>query len=91
MIELPVTPPRIDGDAAALALHEQSRLRAAAHHARRAFPGPVGDLLHRELLAHAEFGYRMWADALIPRLAADVLSRPATSAEISTDVSTEQR
>jgi hypothetical protein len=78
VIDVPAPPPRLDGDATALALHEKSRLRAAAHHARRALPGPVGDLIHRELLAHAEFGYRMWGDALIPRLAADVLSRPAS-------------
>jgi hypothetical protein len=81
MIEIPTPPPRIDGDAVALRLHEKSRLRAAAHHARRALPGPVGDLIHRELLAYAEFGYRMWGDALIPRLAADVLSRPASTSD----------
>lgn len=81
MIEIPLRSPRIDGDAAALALHEKSRLRAAAEHARRALPGPVGDLIRRELLAYADFGYRMSGDALIPRLAADVLSRPASSSE----------
>ena len=81
MIDVPTSPSRLDGDAAALRLHEKTRLRAAAHHARRALPGPVGDLIHRELLAYAEFGYRMWGDALIPRLAADILSRPASSPE----------
>ncbi|MDD7936939.1 hypothetical protein PHK61_00730 [Actinomycetospora lutea] len=31
------------------------------------------------LLAYAEFGYRVTADALIPRLAADGLARPAVT------------
>ena len=70
---------RLPGDAVALAAHERSKLRAAAEHARRALPGPLGDLVHRELLAYAEFGYRMTSDALIPRLAADILARPAAS------------
>ena len=81
MITMPPSPPRLHGDAVALRLHEKSRLRAAAHHARRALPGPVGDLVHRELLAYAEFGYRMWDDALIPRVAADVLARSASTRE----------
>ncbi|GAA4902687.1 hypothetical protein EV188_1011233 [Actinomycetospora succinea] len=79
MIEPPEPPPRLRGDAPVLPLHEMSRVRAAAHHARRALPGPLGDLVHRELLAYAEFGHRMTADALIPRLAADVLARPAVT------------
>ncbi len=70
---------RLSGDAVALAAHERSKLRAAAEHARRALPGPLGDLVHRELLAYAEFGYRMTSDALIPRLAPDILARPAAS------------
>ncbi|MEJ2860165.1 hypothetical protein [Actinomycetospora flava] len=77
MIEMPPQPPVIRGDAPVLLPHERSRLRAAAHHARRALPGPLGDLVHRELMAYAEFGHRMTDDALIPRLAADVLARPA--------------
>lgn len=79
MIEHPSPPPRIPGDAPILLLHERSRLRAAAAHARRALPGPLGELVHRELTAYAEFGHRMTADALIPRLAADVLARPAAT------------
>jgi len=43
---------RFPGDAVALAAHERSR--------------PLGDLVHGELLAYAEFGYRMTSDALIP-------------------------
>ncbi|MFC5139305.1 hypothetical protein ACFPK1_13775 [Actinomycetospora rhizophila] len=79
MIETPEASPHLRGDAAVLPLHDKYRLKAAAHHARRALPGPLGDLVHRELLAYAEFGYRVTADALIPRLAADVLARPAAT------------
>jgi hypothetical protein len=77
MIVVPTPADRVRGNAAPFAAHERSRLRAAAHHARRALPGPLGELVHRELVAYADFGYRMAADALIPRLAADVLARPA--------------
>lgn len=59
-----------------LRLHECSRYRAAAAHARRVYPGPVGELVARELAAYAEFGYRLTTDALIPRLATQVLGTP---------------
>jgi hypothetical protein len=52
------------GDATALPFHERSRIRAAALHARRLYPGRVGD-----------FGYRLSNDALIPRLAAEILAK----------------
>jgi len=62
-----------------LAAHEVSRLHAAAHHARRVHPGPVGELLHRELTAFAEFGHRFAHDALLPRLATEILRTPVTT------------
>lgn len=36
---------------------EWLRLQAAARHARIAYPGPVGDLLARELVSYAELGW----------------------------------
>src|SRR5690349_11707536 len=72
--------PIISGDPSGhLALHDLSRIRAAAHHARRAYPGAVGELLARELTAHAEFGYRFTGDGLLTRLAAEVLRTPVPS------------
>ncbi len=65
---------KICGDAAELQRHEASRYRAAAGHARRVYPGPLGELVFRELSAYAEFGYRFDDDGLIPRLAAAVLA-----------------
>lgn len=73
-IELFPAAGRIRGDAAQLQLHEASRCRAAAGHARRVYPGPLGELVFRELSAYAEFGYRFDTDGLIQRLAAAVLA-----------------
>ena len=70
MTAVPAAPPRLD-------LHEIARLRAAAAHARRALPGPLGELAARELTAHADLGYRGAGDALLPLLARQVLALPA--------------
>jgi hypothetical protein len=70
---LPTSAP-MRGDATTLPLHERSRMRAAALHARRIYPGRLGELVCRELLAYADFGYQFTADALIPRLAAEILA-----------------
>lgn len=68
-----------DGPAAPvpLAAHEVNRLRAAARHARQVFPGPVGELLARELCAHADFGYRFDNSGLVNQVAREVLAMPA--------------
>lgn len=67
-------PVPIDGDAERLRPHESTSIRAAALHARRVYPGPIGDLAHRELTAYADFGYRFATDNLIVRLAAEILA-----------------
>jgi hypothetical protein len=67
------------GDAAPLNAHERAKVRAAAHHSRRVYPGPLGELVHRELTAYAEFGYRFAIDALVPRLATEILAMPAAA------------
>lgn len=77
----PETPP-IPGDPdGRLSPQESSRLRAAAHHAKRAYPGPIGELLARELTAYADFGYRFAAGGLFVRLADDVLGATHLPAE----------
>jgi hypothetical protein len=75
------TPAPSGGDAPPLQAHELSRVRAAAHHARRLLPGPLGELVHRELTAYADFGYRFSSDALIPRLVAEILATPVMDRE----------
>lgn len=57
-------------------LRETSRCRAAARHARRAYPGALGELVHRELLAYAEFGHR-FGDGLMSRVVDELLDPPA--------------
>lgn len=63
----------------ALPPHERAHLEAAAEHATRVYPGPVGELLARELRAHAEFGYRFGRGGLISRVARRLLATPAES------------
>jgi len=64
--------PKIPGNATGLELHEKARYREAARKGRLIYPGPLGELVHRELTAYAEFGYRFSGDGLIPRLAAAI-------------------
>jgi hypothetical protein len=56
--------------------HEKMRLRSAAFRATRLYPGPVGELVSRELLSWEEFGYRLGGEGLIYRLVDHVLSLP---------------
>jgi hypothetical protein len=54
-------------------LGDLARVLAAAHHAARLYPGPVGELVARELRAHADLGFRFGADSLLGRLAAEIM------------------
>lgn len=56
--------------------HEKMRLRAAAFRATRLYPGPVGELLQRELLTWEEFGYRLGGTMLVMRLVDVILKTP---------------
>lgn len=62
---------------------ERMRLRAAAFRATRLYPGPVGELLSRELLTWEEFGYRLGGEQLIMRLVDYVLKEPVAAGEAS--------
>ncbi len=55
---------------------EKMRLRAAAFRATRLYPGPVGELVSRELLTWEEFGYRLGGGQLVLRLVDHVLTAP---------------
>jgi hypothetical protein len=70
-------PAPLRGDGTDLDPAERARLRAAALHARRVYPGDLGVLASREITALAEFGMRFDHDALIPRLATAILAVPA--------------
>ena len=47
---------------------ERSTLRTAAFRARKLYPGPLGELAARELMAVDEFGFRFLNGSLIDRL-----------------------
>ncbi|WP_433502036.1 hypothetical protein ACQP04_19740 [Pseudonocardia halophobica] len=52
---------------------QRVRLRRAALLAPERFPGPVGELLARELLIWEDFGHRFGAHALVARLVEEIL------------------
>ena len=55
----------------------RTRLRAAAFRARLVYPGPVGELIARELLSWDEFGHLLGGNRMIMRLVGHVLWTPA--------------
>jgi hypothetical protein len=71
-------------DPAPMDHHEKMRLRAAAFRATRLYPGPVGELVSRELLTWEEFGYRLGGEQLVMRLVDHVLKTaiPQPAAEV---------
>ncbi|MGQ0573424.1 MAG: hypothetical protein ACT4RN_04365 [Pseudonocardia sp.] len=50
------------------------RLTRAAERARSRYPGPVGELLRREILAHRDFGYVLDGSGLIPQVVSELLA-----------------
>lgn len=52
------------------------RLAAAQRRAPQVYPGPVGELLARELLSWVSLGNRFGAGGLMVRLTDDILSKP---------------
>ena len=62
---------------------ERMRLRLAAYRARRAYPGPVGELLSRELLSWEEFGYRLGSQGMIMTLVDAILDEEPTRIDVA--------
>lgn len=62
---------------AAMDHHEKARVRQAAFWAKRVYPGPVGEMVSRELLSWEDFGHRLGGHSLVMQVVADVLSRRA--------------
>lgn len=54
--------------------HERAKIRNAAYRATQVYPGPVGQLVSRELLIWEEMGWRLGhgTNALVNRLVDDV-------------------
>jgi hypothetical protein len=62
---------------------ERSTLRTAAVRVRKLYPGPLGELAARELMAVDEFGWRLVNDSLIGRLR-DQIDREWRAASLTT-------
>ncbi len=60
--------------AGAMTPREKIQLRTAAFRATRMYPGPVGEVLSRELLAWEDFGFRLGGSAPIMRLVDHILT-----------------
>lgn len=60
--------------------HERMQLRTAATRAKHVFPGPVGELISRELLDWEQFGFRFGGAGMVRGLVDAVLKvdKPAT-------------
>lgn len=67
--------------------HEKMRLRTAAFQATRRYPGPVGELLSKEIMSWEEMGYRFGGGSLIRRLVDDIL-KPVPTTASETQVAT---
>ena len=64
--------------------HEKLRMRSAAFRATRLYPGPVGELVQRELLSWENFGYRLGAGnaGFIPRLVDAIMTAEPVPAKL---------
>lgn len=76
-IRIPPAPPRITGNADRSYQHEVNRLRAAAWHARRVYPGALGEVVSRELRASADLGLTLGIESVMSLLARQVLATRA--------------
>lgn len=56
-----------------MSAQEKTRLRAAAYRAKKLYPGPVGEVLYREIEVWYEFGYRFGGNALIGSVVDQIL------------------
>lgn len=63
-----------------MSLADVTRVRVAADRARRLYPGPVGEVIARELGIWVDFGYRLNQTGLVARLVEHVLTAHAPDA-----------
>lgn len=56
--------------------HDVLRTLAAAYRARLVYPGPVGELIERELTAAAQLGKTFGYADLVGRLVAHIIATP---------------
>jgi hypothetical protein len=58
-------------------LEAESTITRAALRACTIYPGPVGRLVCRELMAWAQFGSRLGADGLVAQVVREILAEPS--------------
>lgn len=63
----------------ALEAHDRLRIATAAGHAKRRYPGAVGEVLAREIEGYLDFGHRFHRGGLMPRLVEEIM-RPTDEA-----------
>jgi hypothetical protein len=66
-----------------MALYEKNRMRAAAQRATRLYPGPVGEVLAKEIMTWENFGYRLGGTKLVMRLCDEVLRSPLPQKDVA--------
>jgi len=60
---------------------DRAKLMTTALRARRVYPGPVGELIARELSSWADMGFRYGGGSTIAKLVAAVLAAPLPESE----------
>ena len=60
---------------------ERQRFRAAAFRATRLYPGPIGEMLSRELISWEEFGFRFGSGALLRGVVEEIMNASMPKAE----------
>jgi hypothetical protein len=86
-IAIPKPTPIIAGSATRISVHELRRLRAAAKHATRVYPGALGELVSRELNASADLERTIGVGSLIARVASEVLATPVDGHHVEAEPS----
>ena len=74
---------RLGGTVRSTAVTAGTVAATAPRGAARLYPGPVGELLSRELLTWEEFGYRLGGSQLVMRLVDHVLKAPLAQGEVA--------
>lgn len=79
----PATSPPLSGTRESAGPADLAELREAGRRAIEMYPGPVGDLIARELEAAAAFGFRIASGAPFQRLVNDLLDRRPPTAPVA--------
>lgn len=68
----------VPGTPGRLSIHDVQQLGLASSRARARYPGPVGELIVREIWAYTDFGHRFDSTGAVPRIVAELLADPVS-------------